>query len=92
MDITVVPILVGAINQDKEADFGRLLMPYLSRDDTFCVVSSDFCHWYAYQCSANPWLLKWFVGERDFLTHITTLSPFLRPLRLLYHRPRYPLR
>jgi hypothetical protein len=45
MDIAIVPILVGGIDQDKESAFGRLLAPYLSRADTFCVVSSDFCHW-----------------------------------------------
>ncbi|KZP31273.1 UPF0103-domain-containing protein [Athelia psychrophila] len=45
LDITIVPILVGGINTDKEAQFGRLLAPYLAREDTFCVVSSDFCHW-----------------------------------------------
>ncbi|KDQ63707.1 hypothetical protein JAAARDRAFT_119658 [Jaapia argillacea MUCL 33604] len=45
MDISIVPILVGAINKSKEAAFGRLLAPYLAREDTFCVVSSDFCHW-----------------------------------------------
>lgn len=44
-DIKVVPILVGSIGRDKEASFGQLLAPYLARDDTFCVVSSDFCHW-----------------------------------------------
>ncbi|OBZ79339.1 Protein MEMO1 [Grifola frondosa] len=47
VDIRIVPILVGAIDQDKEAAFGRILAPYLARDDTFCVISSDFCH-----CSA----------------------------------------
>ncbi|KAJ7070985.1 MEMO1 family [Mycena amicta] len=44
-DITIVPIVVGAIDQRAEADFGTLLAPYLAREDTFCVVSSDFCHW-----------------------------------------------
>ncbi|KAF7306969.1 hypothetical protein MIND_00489700 [Mycena indigotica] len=44
-DIAIVPIVVGAINQQLEAEFGALLAPYLARDDTFCVVSSDFCHW-----------------------------------------------
>jgi AmmeMemoRadiSam system protein B len=44
-DITIVPIVVGAIGQQQEAEFGALLAPYLARDDTFCVVSSDFCHW-----------------------------------------------
>jgi len=45
MDIVIVPILVGAIDRDKEAKFGRLLAPYIAKPDTFCVVSSDFCHW-----------------------------------------------
>ncbi|KAJ3479941.1 hypothetical protein NLI96_g8708 [Meripilus lineatus] len=44
-DISIVPILVGAINKDKEQAFGKLLAPYFSREDTLCVVSSDFCHW-----------------------------------------------
>ncbi|CCM01951.1 uncharacterized protein FIBRA_04024 [Fibroporia radiculosa] len=45
LNISIVPILVGAINYNKEATFGTILAPYLARDDTFCVVSSDFCHW-----------------------------------------------
>jgi len=44
-DISVVPVLVGAINADKERYFGRLLAPYLAENDTIFVVSSDFCHW-----------------------------------------------
>ncbi|CUA73873.1 hypothetical protein RSOLAG22IIIB_01394 [Rhizoctonia solani] len=44
-DIKIVPILVGAIDQIKEAEFGALLAPYLAEPDTICVVSSDFCHW-----------------------------------------------
>ncbi|KZO97857.1 UPF0103-domain-containing protein [Calocera viscosa TUFC12733] len=44
-DIKVVPILVGAINEKKEAEFGRLLAPFLEKEDTMFVVSSDFCHW-----------------------------------------------
>ncbi|KIY72784.1 UPF0103-domain-containing protein [Cylindrobasidium torrendii FP15055 ss-10] len=44
-EISIVPIMVGAISRDVEASFGRLLAPYLAREDTFCVVSSDFCHW-----------------------------------------------
>ncbi|KAF8591887.1 UPF0103-domain-containing protein [Ramaria rubella] len=44
-DISVVPILVGGVSKDKEASFGRLLAPYFAREDTLCVVSSDFCHW-----------------------------------------------
>lgn len=44
-DISIVPIVVGAISREVEAAFGSLLAPYLAREDTFCVVSSDFCHW-----------------------------------------------
>ncbi|KAJ7492571.1 MEMO1 family [Mycena latifolia] len=44
-DISIVPIVVGAISKEAEAQFGALLAPYLAREDTFCVVSSDFCHW-----------------------------------------------
>jgi len=45
MVIKIVPILVGAINNASEARYGALLAPFLQRPDTFCVVSSDFCHW-----------------------------------------------
>ncbi|OCB90139.1 UPF0103-domain-containing protein [Sanghuangporus baumii] len=45
IDIKIIPILVGAISNGSEQTFGKLLSPYLSRTDTFCVVSSDFCHW-----------------------------------------------
>ncbi|KAI1797838.1 MEMO1 family [Ganoderma leucocontextum] len=45
LDIKIVPILVGAIDYDQEVSFGRLLAPYLAREDTIFVVSSDFCHW-----------------------------------------------
>lgn len=47
MDIKIVPVLVGAIDKNKETSYGKLLAPYLARDDTFTIVSSDFCHWYA---------------------------------------------
>lgn len=44
-DIKIVPIVVGAISAESEGEYGALLAPYLAREDTFCVVSSDFCHW-----------------------------------------------
>lgn len=44
-DIKIVPIVVGAINEEKEAEYGAILAPYLAKPDTICVVSSDFCHW-----------------------------------------------
>ncbi|KAJ3507715.1 hypothetical protein NLJ89_g6146 [Agrocybe chaxingu] len=44
-DIRIVPIVVGSISKEKEALFGEILSPYLAREDTFFVISSDFCHW-----------------------------------------------
>ncbi|KAK2461882.1 hypothetical protein APHAL10511_006345 [Amanita phalloides] len=44
-DIRIVPIVVGAISHSTEAVMGALLAPYLAKDDTFFVISSDFCHW-----------------------------------------------
>ncbi|KAF8168056.1 MEMO1 family [Crassisporium funariophilum] len=44
-DISIVPIVVGALSQKSEAFFGNILAPYLASDDTFFVISSDFCHW-----------------------------------------------
>jgi len=37
---------VGAISNEVEAQFGAILAPYLASDDTFFVISSDFCHWF----------------------------------------------
>jgi predicted class III extradiol MEMO1 family dioxygenase len=44
-DITIVPILVGAISTKQESYYGSLLAPYLADPENFFVVSSDFCHW-----------------------------------------------
>ncbi|KAJ8084059.1 hypothetical protein PM082_002826 [Marasmius tenuissimus] len=44
-DIVIVPIVVGSISTQKEATFGSLLAPYLAKEDTLFVISSDFCHW-----------------------------------------------
>lgn len=58
-DISIVPILVGSIDREREESFGRALAPFLARDDTICVVSSDFCHWgtrfqYSFYYSSPP--------------------------------------
>jgi len=45
LDISIVPILIGAIDHEMEARFGKVIAPFLAREDTFSVVSSDFCHW-----------------------------------------------
>ncbi|KAG2149956.1 MEMO1 family [Suillus cothurnatus] len=44
-NIKIVPIMVGAIDQEQEQEYGKILAPYLERDDTLFVISSDFCHW-----------------------------------------------
>ncbi|KAF9056211.1 MEMO1 family [Panaeolus papilionaceus] len=44
-NITIVPIVVGAISKETEAAYGAILASYLASDDTFFIVSSDFCHW-----------------------------------------------
>jgi len=42
---TIVPIMVGATSNAAEAEYGRLLAPYLEDPTSFFVISSDFCHW-----------------------------------------------
>ena len=41
----IVPILVGSLNSESEAKYGKILSKYLVRPDNFFVISSDFCHW-----------------------------------------------
>lgn len=42
---TIVPILVGALSEEKEVFYGKLLSKYLADPDNLFVISSDFCHW-----------------------------------------------
>jgi len=44
-DITVVPILVGSINQSQQKSYGSILAPYFADPENFFVISGDFCHW-----------------------------------------------
>ncbi|EPS66920.1 hypothetical protein M569_07860, partial [Genlisea aurea] len=43
--VKIVPILVGAVNAETEAMYGRLLAKYVDDPANFFSVSSDFCHW-----------------------------------------------
>ncbi|KAJ0031855.1 hypothetical protein Pint_12450 [Pistacia integerrima] len=43
--VKVVPILVGALNAENEAMYGRLLAKYVDDPSNFFSISSDFCHW-----------------------------------------------
>jgi predicted class III extradiol MEMO1 family dioxygenase len=84
-DITIVPIVVGAISQQLEATFGSLLAPYLAMDDTLCVVSSDFCHWLVRTSRVllQSSLTVDIPGDQDFHTHI--IIPSLLPAILLQY-------
>jgi len=44
-NFTLVPIMVGALNHQGEARYGRLLAPYLDDPGNLFIISSDFCHW-----------------------------------------------
>jgi predicted class III extradiol MEMO1 family dioxygenase len=50
----IVPILVGAIDKLGETRYGEQLAPYLSKEDTLTVVSSDFCHWFVKVHAMRP--------------------------------------
>ncbi|KAI8869235.1 UPF0103-domain-containing protein [Ramicandelaber brevisporus] len=43
--VQIVPIMVGAIDFEQEAEFGQLLAPHLANPENAFVISSDFCHW-----------------------------------------------
>ncbi|KAF8253816.1 UPF0103-domain-containing protein [Wilcoxina mikolae CBS 423.85] len=43
--VKVVPIMVGAINTQKEKAYGQVLAKYLRDPENVFVISSDFCHW-----------------------------------------------
>ena len=42
---TLVPIIVGALDEEAEEKYGALLSPFLDDPTNFFVISSDFCHW-----------------------------------------------
>lgn len=42
---TLVPIVVGSVNEKSEALYGRLLARYFDDPGNIFIISSDFCHW-----------------------------------------------
>ncbi|XP_071480969.1 protein MEMO1-like [Diadema antillarum] len=44
-NFTIVPVLVGALDESKEQSYGRLFSTYLADPRNLFVISSDFCHW-----------------------------------------------
>ena len=43
--LRILPIMVGALSNSRENQYGKLLAPFLARRSVFTVISSDFCHW-----------------------------------------------
>ncbi|KAI8594708.1 MEMO1 family [Dissophora ornata] len=43
--VKIVPILVGALTESTEKQYGKLLAPFLHDPENLFIVSSDFCHW-----------------------------------------------
>lgn len=43
--IKLVPIMVGAVDNEQEAYYGKLLTKYFDDENTVFCISSDFCHW-----------------------------------------------
>lgn len=37
--------MVGSLNPDKEAMYGRIFAKYLADPQNLFVISTDFCHW-----------------------------------------------
>ncbi|XP_053211871.1 protein MEMO1-like [Panonychus citri] len=57
-DFQIVPVMVGSLSSEKEALYGRLFAPFLSNEENFFVISSDFCHWgsrFKYQYYDPSW-------------------------------------
>ncbi|KAG9344270.1 hypothetical protein JZ751_010939 [Albula glossodonta] len=44
-NFSIVPVLVGALSESKEQEYGKLLSKYLADPSNLFVISSDFCHW-----------------------------------------------
>ncbi|VEL38919.1 unnamed protein product, partial [Protopolystoma xenopodis] len=40
----IVPILVGSLNPEREAVYGKIFARYLADPENLFIISSDFCH------------------------------------------------
>lgn len=52
----IVPVLVGALKEEREAAYGQLFSKYLAQPENLFVVSSDFCHWGEVEGSLFRWV------------------------------------
>lgn len=44
-NFTLIPILVGSLDEKAEKIYSDVLQQYFERDDTLFIISTDFCHW-----------------------------------------------
>jgi len=76
---TIVPVLVGSLNTEKEALYGKLFSKYLADKDNAFVISSDFCHWgarFSYQYYDK--------GNGDIHQSIQKLDETVSPIHVLF--------
>jgi AmmeMemoRadiSam system protein B len=43
--ITIIPMLVGSLNEDRETRIAPILKPLITAERTVFIISSDFTHW-----------------------------------------------
>lgn len=86
-DISIVPILVGAISSEKEQEYGEVLAPYLQAQENTFVVSSDFAHWCVAFPLRNLMRLMLGIGARVFAIRFTKSR---QRRRLIYRLGRRP--
>lgn len=44
-DMQLVPLLVGNVSEATAAEYAQVFQEYWNDEQTFWVISSDFCHW-----------------------------------------------
>ena len=68
---TVVPVLVGSLNRDRELMYGDLFAKYLNDPSNLFVISSDFCHWGKWTlwswCTVHDWGAQMIRGRRKWI-------------------------
>jgi len=88
-EVSVVPIMVGSIKQEKEADYAEVFAKYLNDPEVVFVISSDFCHWgkrfrYTYRLEEHEQIFESIEAvDREGMDHIASknLSNFHNYLR-----------
>ncbi|KAF9916444.1 hypothetical protein BX616_003718 [Lobosporangium transversale] len=68
-NVTIIPILVGALTETSEKQYGKLLAPFLDDPENLFIVSSDFCHWgqrfnYTYYANNDGMVTQYFGAGR----------------------------